>query len=202
MNQRKSRSARRPWAGRWSWPFGSTLSSVLLVTFAAAACGGDGSSDAAAGGGSAIGATATAEMSPGEALYVTNCAMCHGPAGLGDGTMAASLPVEPPSLLDHLGHHPEDQLIRIIQNGVPPAMPPAPLDEDEVRLVVDYAWTLVPDSLVEGLREMQRMAEMGMDMTGMGMDDMGSGGADTPPDSMDHGAMGHQMPRDTTRRER
>ena len=52
-------------------------------------------------------------------------------------------------------------------SGVPPAMPPAPLSEDEVRLVIDYAWTLVPDSLIEGLREMQRMAEMGM---GMGMD--------------------------------
>lgn len=171
-------------------PGGAFIAAVFLAGLAA--CAGD---NGAAGGAAADGgAEASAQMSPGEALYVANCAMCHGEAGLGDGSMSASLPVEPPSLMDHLGHHPEAQLIRIIQNGVPPAMPPAPLDEAEVRLVVDYAWTLVPDSLVEGLREMQRMAEMGMDMTGMEMPGMEMSG-----DSMDHAAMGHEMPRDTTR---
>jgi mono/diheme cytochrome c family protein len=108
-----------------------------------------------------------AEVSQGQALFEANCAECHGERALGNGPTAASLPIPPPSLMEHLGHHPQDQLVRIIQTGVPPAMPPAPLSEDEVRLVIDYAWTLVPDSLIEGLREMQRMAEMGM---GMGMD--------------------------------
>ena len=123
------------------------------------------------------------EMSEGEALFVANCAECHGVNALGDGPLATSLPIPPPSLMDHLGHHPEDQLIRIIRTGLPPAMPPAPLSEDEVRLVIDYAWTLVPDSLVEGLREMQRVAEMGMDM------EMGSGEGpqmDIPMDTMHH----------------
>jgi len=123
------------------------------------------------------------EMSEGEALFVANCAECHGVSALGDGPLATSLPTPPPSLMDHLGHHPEEQLIRIIRTGLPPAMPPAPLSEDEVRLVIDYAWTLVPDSLVDGLREMQRMAEMGMDM------DMGSGEGpemDAPMDTMRH----------------
>lgn len=138
------------------------------------------------------------EMSEGQALYVVNCAMCHGEAGLGAGAMAASLPVEPPSLLDHLGHHPEEQLIRIVRNGVPPAMPPAALSDDEVRLVIDYAWTLVPDSLIEGLREMQRMAEMGMDMEGMGGGmEMDPSGAMAP---MGGDSTGHVMPRDTTRK--
>lgn len=152
----------------------------------------------ACGGGANEGAPDLSEMSEGQALYVVNCAMCHGEAGLGEGSMAASLPVEPPSLMDHLGHHPEEQLIRIVRTGVPPAMPPAALSEAEVRLVIDYAWTLVPDSLVEGLREMQRMAEMGMDMEGMDMDgmDMGSPGAMTP---MGSDSTGHVMPRDTTR---
>lgn len=100
----------------------------------------------------------------GRALYEVHCATCHGDRGLGDGPMAASLPVRPPGLVEHLGHHPAAQLRRIILTGVPPAMPPAPLTEEQVRLVVDYAWTLVPDSLVERLREMQRMAEMGMPM--------------------------------------
>lgn len=108
------------------------------------------------------------ELSEGQALYAGNCAMCHGDLGFGNGQMAASLPIEPPSLVEHLGHHAEDQLVRIIRTGVPPAMPQSPLSEDEVKLVIDYAWTLVPDSLVDGLREMQRMAEMEMD----GMMDM------------------------------
>ena len=93
--------------------------------------------------------------------------MCHGDLGIGDGPLATSLPIEPPSLVEHLGHHAEDQLVSIIRMGVPPAMPQSPLSEDEVKLVIDYTWTLVPDSLVEGLRKMQRMAEMQMEMGGM-----------------------------------
>jgi mono/diheme cytochrome c family protein len=123
------------------------------------------------------------EVSNGQALYAGNCAMCHGELGLGNGPMAASLPIEPPSLVEHLGHHAEDQLVRIIRTGVPPAMPQSPLSEDEVKLVIDYTWTLVPDSLVEELREMQRLAEMGVEM-----------GVEMPMG----GAM--DMPMDTTRR--
>ena len=41
-------------------------------------------------------------------------------------------------------------------------MPPTPLTDDEIRLVIDYTWTLVPDSLVEELREMQREVELGV----------------------------------------
>jgi hypothetical protein len=94
--------------------------------------------------------------------------------------------------MEHLGHHPGDQLRRIILAGVPPAMPPAPLTAPQVHLVVDYAWTLVPDSLVEGLREMQRMAEMGMPMN------MGADSSTWMPGAMDHS--GHTMPPDTMRR--
>lgn len=112
------------------------------------------------------------EVSEGQALYAGNCAMCHGELGLGNGPMAASLPIEPPSLVEHLGHHAEDQLVRIIRTGVPPAMPQSPLSEDEVKLVIDYTWTLVPDSLVEELREMQRLAEMGVEMPMGGAMDM------------------------------
>ncbi len=108
--------------------------------------------------------TPAADSSSGVALYEANCAACHGAGGLGDGPLAASLPVEPPSLMEHLGHHKEDELIRIIGGGLPPGMPPSALSDDEIRRVVDYAWTLVPDSMVAELREMQRMAEMGMPM--------------------------------------
>lgn len=124
------------------------------------------------------------EMSEGEALYVANCAMCHGDGLEGDGPMAAGLPVEPPSLFEHLAHHTESQLFTLIRDGVPPAMPPAALTDDQIRSIVDYAWTQVPDSLVDELREMQRMTEEG----GEAMD------------GMDHEAMGHAMPGDTTGR--
>lgn len=153
-------------------------SALALILFAAA-CGGDTPETAVA-------------MSEGEALYQTHCAMCHGDGLEGDGPMAAGLPVQPPSLFEHLGHHTEAQLFALIRDGVPPAMPPAPLDDGQIRSIVDFAWTQVPDSLVEGLREMQRMTE----------------GAETPEDgaepmdhsTMDHGAMGHDMTPDTTGR--
>jgi mono/diheme cytochrome c family protein len=112
----------------------------------------------------------------GQALFDATCAECHGQRARGDGPMAASLPVSPPSLFQHLGHHPRAQLVRLIQEGVPPAMPPAPLTEEQILEVVEYTWTLVPDSMVAALREMQRMAEMGMDMDDMDMGGMGGTG--------------------------
>jgi len=54
-------------------------------------------------------------------------------------------------------------------------MPPAALSEEEVQLVIEYAWTLVPDSLLAGLREMQRLAEMGMEMNMGDSTTMGGG---------------------------
>ena len=97
--------------------------------------------------------------SAGEALYQANCAMCHGEGARGDGPMAASLPVQPPSILEHLGHHTQAQLVGIIRDGLPPAMPPAALTEEEIRQVIDYAWTLVPESQVEALRAMRDQME-------------------------------------------
>ena len=36
----------------------------------------------------------------GRTIYETQCAICHGPRGAGDGPAAASLPLKPPSLQD------------------------------------------------------------------------------------------------------
>ena len=102
----------------------------------------------------------------GRTLYEENCVECHGNKALGDGPMAASLPVQPASLMEHLAHHTVAELTRLITTGIPPAMPPAPVNEEEVRLIVDYLWTLVPEDQVEALREMQRQMEM-MGMPGM-----------------------------------
>jgi len=105
-------------------------------------------------------------LASGRTLYEENCRMCHGDRALGDGPMAASLPIPPVNLLEHLAHHTIAELTRLITTGIPPAMPPAPVDEGEIRLIVDYLWTLVPADQVEALREMQRQMEM-MGMRGM-----------------------------------
>jgi mono/diheme cytochrome c family protein len=123
----------------------SPLVAVGLALFVLFGCGGD------------SGDPATAE---GQALYEANCMACHGEGALGDGGLASTLPVSPPALQEHLGHHTEAQLIRLIQAGVPPAMPPTALSEDEIGLIVDYLWTLVPESEVAALREMQQQMEM------------------------------------------
>ena len=99
------------------------------------------------------------ELAAGRDLYLGNCAMCHGDRALGDGPMAPNLPVPPPSLLQHLGHHTGAQLAGLIKSGVPPAMPPAAISEDEVRLVVDYVWSLVPESEAVTLRAMRDQME-------------------------------------------
>ena len=52
-------------------------------------------------GGAALAACAVTDMpepDEGRALFTENCAMCHGPAGRGDGELAAGLDPVPPDL--------------------------------------------------------------------------------------------------------
>jgi mono/diheme cytochrome c family protein len=114
------------------------------MVLAAGACGGD---------------DLPSEIAAGRDLYAANCAMCHGDGARGDGPMAAALPVPPPSILEHLGHHTGAQLLGLIRSGVPPAMPPSPLSDEEVQLVIDYVWTLVPESDAAALRAMRDQME-------------------------------------------
>lgn len=166
------------------WRFAAFGAAVFLL----AGCG---------GGGGESGSLAVAE---GRALYEANCLMCHGPGAEGDGRMAASLPVRPPRLMDHLGHHTEAQLIQLIQNGVPPAMPRSGLSEGEIRLIVDYVWTLVPESEVAALREMQHHMEMMGDSATGSMPGM-SGMQGMDHSTMDHSTMDHSMMSDSAHAE-
>ena len=76
----------------------------------------------------------------------------------GDGPLAASLPVQPANILEHLGDHSYEGMVMMVVEGIPPAMPPAAMGSDDVRLVLNYVWTLVPESERGRLRALQEMA--------------------------------------------
>jgi len=97
-------------------------------------------------------------LARGRLLYEGNCASCHGPGALGDGPLAAGLPVAPANILEHLGDHSYEDMVRMVGEGIPPAMPPAAIGSDDVRLVMNYVWTLVPESERGLLRSLQEQA--------------------------------------------
>jgi len=61
---------------------------------------------------------ATASIARGAPLYAQNCTVCHGKLGHGDGPAAASLPMRPADLTEHLLHHREGELLWWIQQGI------------------------------------------------------------------------------------
>lgn len=71
-------------------------------------------------------------------LYEIYCSTCHGDRGLGDGPVAGVLAVRPANIQEHLGHHPDEELIGFMLQGIPPGMPPAPIGEEEGRRILSY----------------------------------------------------------------
>ena len=59
----------------------------------------------------------------GATLYQATCAQCHGVDGRGGGPLAGTTAVPPPSLVDHVGAHPDGDLFYWIQSGRPGGMP-------------------------------------------------------------------------------
>src|SRR5688572_32791064 len=57
----------------------------------------------------------------GEGLYAAQCAGCHGVAGGGDGSLAASLSVRPPALRDLVvqGRFTDEEVAHLILQGRP-----------------------------------------------------------------------------------
>src|SRR5262249_35240920 len=83
----------------------------------------------------------------GRQLYVRHCATCHGEAGRGDGTSAASFATKPADLTDGrlMNGLPDEFLFDVIMHGGPaeglsPGMPPfsAYLGDAETRQVIAY----------------------------------------------------------------
>jgi len=58
-------------------------------------------------------------------IYTQNCANCHGRAGLGDGPLAAELPIAPADLTFHLSAHRDGDLFWFISNGMDGGIMPA-----------------------------------------------------------------------------
>ncbi|MDE2869125.1 MAG: CopD family protein [Chloroflexota bacterium] len=59
-----------------------------------------------------------ASVSAGREIYEAECVSCHGPAGRGDGPLAATLDPPPLDLVIHVPLHPDDSLFEFVFNGV------------------------------------------------------------------------------------
>jgi copper transport protein len=59
----------------------------------------------------------------GQMLFNQNCTICHGETGRGDGPAAASLPLQPANLYDHVPYHPDTFFFGAISKGVGGVMP-------------------------------------------------------------------------------
>jgi mono/diheme cytochrome c family protein len=138
------------------------LGAAILLA-AAVACGGEVGGDESQGN-AALTADAppvdrrVIERAAGRALYEENCQLCHGTTGLGDGPGGATLPVKPANIREHFGDHSFEEMVRRVMEGLPPSMPVAPISEDEVRLVLSYIWSTIPEAEQARLRALQEQA--------------------------------------------
>lgn len=57
-------------------------------------------------------------VSAGREIYEAECVSCHGPAGRGDGPLAATLDPPPLDLVIHVPLHPDDALFGFVFNGI------------------------------------------------------------------------------------
>ena len=88
-------------------------------------------------------------VAAGAVLYATNCAICHGETGEGDGPVASSLEMPPSDLhASHVQMNTDGALFYIISHGKPDTPMPAwdnVLDEDERWNVVNFLRTFTAD---------------------------------------------------------
>jgi cbb3-type cytochrome oxidase cytochrome c subunit/cytochrome c553 len=93
------------------------------------------------------------EVSRGGALFGANCASCHGPAGLGDGSASASLLPRPANLT--AARFSDERLSSVLWNGVAgSSMPPwRQLPTEDLRALVAYIHSLHPPSAVPSTQE-------------------------------------------------
>jgi len=91
----------------------------------------------------------TGSIAAGQAMFLANCAACHGQTGKGDGPVGVTLNPRPADLTQHaiIGIHTDAQLFEWITNGFPgsrmPAFKSALSDTDRWNLV-NFIRTLAP----------------------------------------------------------
>ncbi len=87
-------------------------------------------------------------MEIGQSLYAVNCAICHGPAGDGDGLVGETMTPKASRLNDAaLASRPDSSIFNAIKSGVVrdgrQTMPPAKgLSDEDVSTLVRYLRTL------------------------------------------------------------
>jgi copper transport protein len=64
-----------------------------------------------------------ASVEQGRMIFMRSCVQCHGESGKGDGPLAASLPLRPANLYDHVPYHPDQFFFSVITNGLSGVMP-------------------------------------------------------------------------------
>ena len=88
-------------------------------------------------------------ISTGQTLFSTNCALCHGQTGKGDGPVGVTLNPRPADLTQHaiVGIHTDAQLFEWITNGFPGSRMPAfksALSDTERWHLVNFIRSLAP----------------------------------------------------------
>ena len=83
----------------------------------------------------------------GRQIYQANCAICHGPRGLGDGPQAFVLNPKPFNLQLHVPLHPTGEIFYWIRNGVPGTAMPAWKDATNAdgtpKLTEEQTWQVI-----------------------------------------------------------
>lgn len=92
-----------------------------------------------------VGTDGATASSDGAKIYAEKCALCHGPAGHGDGPGAAALNPKPRNHTDgaYMNTRTDEQLLEVIRNGKG-AMPPwgTVLSDQEIQAVLKHVRTL------------------------------------------------------------
>lgn len=86
-------------------------------------------------------AASAEDIAAGQQIFQTNCAICHGPGGQGDGPTAESLDTSPADFTDHefMRTRSNQDLFKVITNGkIPMPSWEAALDEDQRWQVITY----------------------------------------------------------------
>jgi putative copper resistance protein D len=88
-----------------------------------------------------------ATVARGKTLFQTNCALCHGPVGKGDGALAPTLFPHPVNLQLHVPQHAPGEIFYWISNGIPGTSMPAWADVDAAtgkpRLTDADRWSII-----------------------------------------------------------